>query len=157
MFITFLRNICLYVQKVLYICALIRIVKQMKCINSSKRKRIVQSTRKRIDKAVESVDAEVIDSKDVAITVPFGSAVRSVQDANLRKEQNLLRKQLSTYLQADFGKFVTCMNAITDPQLFATLYLGNMKLFLPRPKEFEGNSEEYENMIVSRLFGNKDK
>ena len=121
----------------------------------AKQIKAVHATKQKISKAID-VDAEVVDSKEVSLAITFDRANRSIQDANLRKEQNMLRKQLSEYLKNDFGKFVKSMNAIDDPQIFSSLYLSYMKLFLPRPKDFEGESEDIKNLVISKLFGKKD-
>ena len=97
----------------------------------------VTSTRKKI----ANLQAENL-GDDVVLRIPFVAASKQNQDAHLRTEQNLLRKQLSTYLGENFGRFVTAMNAITDAELFVRLYLDAFKLFVPRFRNSDTETDE---------------
>ena len=128
----------------------------------AKRLKVVKATREKIKKNVETqntTDVEIVEAVEVVpSSLPsYSSTSRKNQDANMRYEQNMLRKELASYLRENLPLFYDKMKEITDPELFVRLYIDVLKVFIPRPKEYEIiDSEEIKKNFVEKFWGSKN-
>ena len=117
-----------------------------------KKRQVVEAAKERID----NVEATKVNPSDIKITVPFALATKLNQVENLRKSQSIIRKQLCTYITNYFDDFVSNMEVIKreDNIIHARLFVEVLKLVIPRPKEYEEQSEiDERGNSIKRLFG----
>jgi len=114
----------------------------------AKRKKVVKAAKERI----ENVEAEEVGKGEATLTVPFALATKLNQATNMRRSQNIVRKQLYTYITTYFTTFVTSMQKIEDNALYSRLFIEVLRIVVPRPKEYEDDGE-FKNKIANSLFG----
>jgi hypothetical protein len=118
-----------------------------------KKRAVNTRIKKATDEHIENIEAAEIYPTDIKLTVPFRLATKLNQEVSLRKSQNNIRKQMSTFIENHFDDFVKDYNRITDPSLRMRLIIELAKLVIPRPKEYEGHdSIEDGEKIIRRLF-----
>ena len=123
-----------------------------RCITREKNKRIKNA--KKV--LVENVESTKVNSKDVALSIPFDIATKLNQNMGLRRVQNNLRMQLHTIIENNIITLEKDLKALKGrPDIRARLIVEMMKMVLPRPKEYDNDtdSKEQRDKMVSRLFG----
>jgi hypothetical protein len=118
-----------------------------------KKRAVNMRIKKAADEHIENVEVTEVDTSDIKLTVPFRLATKLNQEVSLRKSQNNIRKQLSSFIENYFDDFIDSYNKMADTSLRARLFVEVIKLVIPRPKEFEErDSAEDREKIIKRLF-----
>ena len=127
-------------------------------VKKQEKKNVVKNRIKKATKEkIENVEAEVVNSNDVRLTVPYRLATKLNQDVSLRKSQNNTRKQFAAFIEDNFDDLVDCYDKITDSLIKARIFLEVAKLVIPRPKEYDEGDDEKNtrNKLIARMFGGK--